>query len=78
MGLRLYDSFQMDALAKVCPKCGRRYDTAAAFCQKDGARLQLTDEQQPDPYIGQTLLVLLAPVSARSCTAAPARCSTRR
>jgi len=45
----------MDALAKVCPKCGRRYDTAAAFCQKDGARLQLTDEQ-PDPYIGQTLL----------------------
>ncbi|HBQ13698.1 MAG TPA: serine/threonine protein kinase, partial [Myxococcales bacterium] len=46
----------MDALAKVCPKCGRRYDTAAAFCQKDGARLQLTDEQQPDPYIGQTLL----------------------
>ncbi len=56
MGLRLYDSFQMDALAKVCPKCGRRYDTAAAFCQKDGARLQLTDEQQPDPYIGQTLL----------------------
>ncbi len=45
----------MDALAKVCPKCGRRYDTAAAFCQKDGARLSLTDEE-PDPYIGQTLL----------------------
>ncbi len=45
----------MDALAKVCPKCGRRYDTAAAFCQKDGARLRLTDEQ-PDTYIGQTLL----------------------
>ncbi|HEY8431319.1 MAG TPA: protein kinase [Sandaracinaceae bacterium] len=45
----------MDALAKVCPKCGRRYDTAAAFCQKDGTRLSLTDEE-PDPYIGQTLL----------------------
>lgn len=45
----------MDALAKVCPKCGRRYDTAAAFCQKDGARLSLTDDE-PDPYIGQTLL----------------------
>jgi eukaryotic-like serine/threonine-protein kinase len=45
----------MDALAKVCPKCGRRYDTAAAFCQKDGSRLQLTDEE-PDPYIGTTLL----------------------
>lgn len=45
----------MDALAKVCPKCGRRYDTGAAFCQTDGVRLQLTDEQV-DPYIGQTLL----------------------
>jgi serine/threonine protein kinase len=45
----------MDALAKVCPKCGRRYDTAAAFCQKDGLRLELTDEE-PDPYIGTTLL----------------------
>ena len=45
----------MDALAKVCPKCARRYDTAAAFCQKDGARLNLTEEQ-PDLYIGQTLL----------------------
>lgn len=46
---------EMDAHAKACPKCGRRYDMAAAFCQKDGARLSLTDEQ-PDPYIGQTLL----------------------
>lgn len=45
----------MDALAKVCPKCGRRYDAAATFCQKDGVRLRLTDEQV-DPYIGQTLL----------------------
>ncbi|HJL20023.1 MAG TPA: protein kinase, partial [Sandaracinaceae bacterium LLY-WYZ-13_1] len=44
-----------DALAKVCPKCGRRYDTAADFCQKDGVRLHLTDEQA-DPYIGQNLL----------------------
>ncbi|MGE0789022.1 MAG: protein kinase [Sandaracinaceae bacterium] len=45
----------MDALAKVCPKCGRRYDTGAAFCQTDGVRLQLTEEKA-DPYIGQTLL----------------------
>ena len=45
----------MDALAKVCPKCGRRFDGAAAFCQKDGVRLHLT-EQGSDPYIGQTLL----------------------
>ena len=43
------------ALAKVCPKCSRRYDTAASFCQKDGVPLQLTEEQ-PDQYIGQTLL----------------------
>jgi len=45
----------MDALAKVCPKCGRRYDGAAAFCQKDGVRLQLS-QAQDDPYIGQNLL----------------------
>jgi serine/threonine protein kinase len=45
----------MDALAKACPKCGRRYDTAAAFCQKDGERLQLTEEEE-DRYIGATLL----------------------
>jgi serine/threonine-protein kinase len=45
----------MDALAKACPKCGRQYDTAAAFCQKDGARLVLAEEHA-DPYIGQTLL----------------------
>ncbi len=45
----------MDALAKVCPKCRRRYDVGAAFCQTDGVRLQLTDERV-DPYIGQTLL----------------------
>ncbi|MBX3269633.1 MAG: protein kinase [Sandaracinaceae bacterium] len=45
----------MDALAKVCPKCGRHYDGAAAFCQKDGVRLTATT-QNNDPYIGQTLL----------------------
>lgn len=45
----------MDALAKLCPNCGRRYDSAALFCQKDGARLHLTEERF-DPYIGQTLL----------------------
>jgi len=45
----------MDALAKLCPKCGRRYDGAAAFCQKDGVRLQLS-QAQDDPYIGQNLL----------------------
>ena len=45
----------MDALAKVCPKCGRRFDAAAVFCQTDGVRLQLTNDNS-DPYIGQTLL----------------------
>ncbi|MCA9604096.1 MAG: protein kinase [Myxococcales bacterium] len=45
----------MDALTKVCPKCGRRYDGAAAFCQKDGLPLSMTPESN-DPYIGQTLL----------------------
>src|SRR5688500_13601381 len=45
----------MDALAKVCPKCGRRYDTAASLCQKDGSSLELTEEG-PDRYIGTTLL----------------------
>ncbi|MFK7985160.1 MAG: protein kinase [Sandaracinaceae bacterium] len=45
----------MDALAKVCAKCGRRYDAIADFCQKDGSRLQLAEERR-DPYIGQTLL----------------------
>ncbi|MCB9593841.1 MAG: serine/threonine protein kinase [Sandaracinaceae bacterium] len=45
----------MHALTKVCPKCGRRYDSAAAFCQKDGLRLQVTHEEG-DAYIGQTLL----------------------
>src|SRR5690606_1931674 len=54
-GPRARPIHEMDALAKVCPKCGRRYDTAAAFCQKDGARLSLTDEE-PDLYIGQMLL----------------------
>jgi serine/threonine-protein kinase len=45
----------MDALPKVCPKCGRRYDGAAAFCQKDGLPLTHTPTED-DPYIGQTLL----------------------
>ena len=37
--------------AKVCPKCGARYDAGAEFCQLDGALLENTD-----PYIGRTLL----------------------
>ncbi len=45
----------MDALTKVCPKCGRRYDGAAAFCQKDGLPLSMTPDGA-DPYVGQTLL----------------------
>ncbi|MBZ0119261.1 MAG: protein kinase, partial [Sandaracinaceae bacterium] len=45
----------MDALAKVCPQCGRRFDLAASFCQKDGTRLTATDEP-PDPYVGTLLL----------------------
>ena len=45
----------MDALVKVCPKCDRRYDASATFCQKDGVRLS-AKSRPVDPYIGQTLL----------------------
>ena len=40
--------------SKLCPICGLRYDAAATFCQKDGARL--TAEGEQDPYIGKVLL----------------------
>ena len=40
---------------KVCPRCGTRYGGAAAFCQKDGARLEWAGAE-PDPYIGRDLL----------------------
>ncbi len=40
---------------RVCPKCGSRYDSGAAFCQKDGAILRAPVEDR-DPRIGQTLL----------------------
>ncbi len=40
--------------AKVCPLCGLRYDPAAAFCQKDGARL--TAEGAVDPFLGKVIL----------------------
>ncbi|MEM7604375.1 MAG: protein kinase [Myxococcota bacterium] len=39
---------------KVCPVCGTRYDAAAAFCQRDGARL--TAEGAVDPFLGRILL----------------------
>jgi serine/threonine-protein kinase len=45
----------MQSPSKVCPKCGTRYDAGAAFCQKDGAILHLSEEER-DPRIGQTLL----------------------
>ncbi|MFT5354158.1 MAG: serine/threonine protein kinase [Polyangiales bacterium] len=40
--------------SKLCPICGLRYDAAAAFCQKDGARL--TAEGTIDPFLGEILL----------------------
>ncbi|HJK94288.1 MAG TPA: protein kinase, partial [Polyangiaceae bacterium LLY-WYZ-15_(1-7)] len=43
----------MTALAKHCPICGTRYDGAATFCQKDGAKL--TSEQR-DPFVGRVIL----------------------
>ena len=46
----------MDHLAKICPRCGSRFDAAAVFCQKDGAQLRLIDGEGPDPRIGQVLL----------------------
>jgi len=39
---------------KVCPICGKRFDDAAVFCQKDGARL--TAEGPPDPFVGREIL----------------------
>ncbi len=44
-----------DARALVCPKCDRRYDAGATFCQTDGVRLGPVRDRG-DPYIGQTLL----------------------
>ncbi|MAQ16262.1 MAG: hypothetical protein CMN30_15910 [Sandaracinus sp.] len=44
----------MASPAKLCPICGVRYDPAATFCQKDGARL--TSEGEADPYLGKMLL----------------------
>ncbi|MFK7999951.1 MAG: protein kinase [Polyangiales bacterium] len=40
--------------SKLCPICGLRYDAAAAFCQKDGARLSA--EGTVDPFLGEVLL----------------------
>jgi serine/threonine-protein kinase len=45
----------MDGHAKVCPKCGLRYDGTAQFCTKDGSTLRLAEEER-DPRIGQVLL----------------------
>jgi serine/threonine-protein kinase len=45
----------MEPFAKVCPRCGTRYDAAASFCQKDGAALRLLEEEA-DARIGQVLL----------------------
>ncbi|WP_236515987.1 protein kinase domain-containing protein [Sandaracinus amylolyticus] len=45
----------MESFAKVCPRCGMRFDAAASFCQKDGAALRLAEEDT-DPLIGQVLL----------------------
>lgn len=45
----------MNSFAKVCPRCGTRYDAAAAFCQRDGVSLRLLEEEV-DARIGQVLL----------------------
>ncbi len=44
-----------DREGKVCPACGTRYDVAATFCQRDGSAL-IGAADEPDPYIGRTLL----------------------
>ena len=44
----------MASPAKLCPICGLRYDGAATFCQKDGARL--TKQGERDPFVGLMLL----------------------
>ena len=42
---------------KTCPRCGSHYESEAAFCPKDGARLDLSPhEEEPDPYIGTVIL----------------------
>jgi len=49
----------MQGFAKVCPRCGRRYDAAASFCQKDGVPLLASsagEAEAPDPWLGQVLL----------------------
>jgi serine/threonine protein kinase len=43
-----------DAATVQCPRCGRRYDRHAQYCQLDGARL--VSEGGPDPYLGRSLL----------------------
>ncbi len=45
----------MNSFAKVCPRCGTRYDVAASFCQRDGVSLRLLEEEV-DARIGQVLL----------------------
>ena len=47
--------FVVDALSKVCTRCGTRFDASAAFCPRDGTPLA-GETEAPDPYIGQTLL----------------------
>lgn len=53
----------MPSDAKACPVCGLRYDAAAVFCQRDGARLARAPEPetgapQPDAdaLVGRVLL----------------------
>jgi len=36
---------------KTCSVCGRRYDAAATFCQKDGTLLDLWTPPEPDPVV---------------------------
>ena len=39
---------------KTCPLCDLRYDAAAVFCQKDGARLDA--DASVDPFLGKIIL----------------------
>ncbi|HJK98566.1 MAG TPA: serine/threonine-protein kinase, partial [Polyangiaceae bacterium LLY-WYZ-14_1] len=52
----------MNPGAKACPVCGQRYDAAAAYCQRDGTRLEAVGPLSPGPgddgeaLLGQVLL----------------------
>jgi serine/threonine protein kinase len=46
---------KMPVVPQVCPRCQSRYHDEAIFCQVDGVRLVM-EEEEPDPYLGTELL----------------------